>query len=354
MLGKIFRVKKYPANLIKRDFECAVIRKILIIRQNQGIGDMVLLSPVIRALKQSSYEKRVDMLVSEYNYPAVKGNPNVTRFYIWKKSCLFNWLRILRDIRKENYDIVIGVWSHTPSFTTLLYALLSGSKRTVSYNSFQFNKTLWSRYMISCEIDAPSSYKELERFRGLVSFLGLNVDERTEFHIEDEYIEAGKKFYFELSKPKVGIFLGGNSKRTDRLWRTQGWAEIVRKLIERKISVVAVVPPKRLKAGGGEREVNFYDEVCRKAGFKIPKFSHSDIMMVGAFIKNLDVFVCPDGGIFHISVACGVKTVGIFIKTDSKRWSSDAKWVSCVQSADGTACGVSCDDVFKAVLRFLE
>lgn len=331
-----------------------MIKRVLFVRQNQGIGDMILFTPVIASLKKSRKDTEIDLIASSYNYVAVKTNPFISKIYIWSKSNIFKNISIILEMRKRRYDLAVVVSSHTSSFTSFLYAKLSGSKIIIGYKSHKPEGALWSRYMSDIEIPpAPNNISEIDKFAGLIAPLSVKSDGIPQFYIPDPVIKEMKKIYELKSKPHVGLFLGGNSKRTDRIWNAESWAEVIIELGKRNIRTICIVPPADIKAGGGNKEKILYDEVCKITGEKLDFFSDKDIIKTAGFIKNLKVFISPDGGIFHISVAVRVNTIGIFIKTDSKRWAPSLPWVYPIQSYNGTPEGIKPSDVVKTAVNIL-
>lgn len=356
VLNLISPINKISSQKILSEWNGGKIKKILIIRQNQGIGDLLLFTPVISALRKNNPTCEIDFMASSHNVVAVKTNPDINEIYVWKKSSFLKNIKIILNMRKKKYDLCFVVSSHTPSFTSFLYAKLSGSKITVGYDSVGFyGGALWSRYMANIELSPPDNKTpEIEKFAGLLSPLNIKPDLVPRFYVPESYLKEAEDLYKTKSFPAVGIFLGGNSKRTDRMWSGENWAEVYKKLEDKKIKTIAVVPPSDIKAGGGEKEKIFYDEVCEILGKKIDFFSDRDIVKTAGFLKNLSVFVCPDGGMFHLSVALRVKTLGIFLKTDPERWAPKLDWVFEIKSSDGTPNGVKAEDVVKKIIWILE
>jgi len=356
VINFFFPVKKLKRNDLLNLWNNGDIKRILLIRQNQGIGDMFLFTPVIRALKEAKDNLQIDLIVSSYNCVAVNTNPYLNKIYIWKKSDIIDNLSLIFKTRKMNYDMAIVVSSHTPSFTSFFYARLANPKVIISYDSSKYyGGNNWSKAFSSYEIQVmDEDTPEIDKFLNLISPLSLKTSYKTDFFVPDDIIKDTKKIYEYLGSPEAGIFLGGNPKRPDRIWGAKNWALLYKELEKLKIKTIAIIPPPNIKAGGGDKEENFYDEVCKIAGKKIDYFSDSNILKVAGFIKNLKVFITPDGGVFHTSVAVGVNTVGIFIKTDHRRWSPKLSWVYPVQSLDHTPSGVLVEEVLKKVTEILK
>jgi heptosyltransferase-2 len=84
--------------------------KILII-QTAFIGDVILATPVVEALKQALPGAVIDFLVRKGNEPLLKNHPKINQLIIWDKKKLKyrNLFRILKQLRKNKYDLVINL-----------------------------------------------------------------------------------------------------------------------------------------------------------------------------------------------------------------------------------------------------
>lgn len=86
------------------------MKKILLI-QTAFLGDVVLITPLISELKRLYPKAQLDVLVRKGNEGILANNPSVNSVLTWdKKSGKYRQLaKLLRQIRNEKYDEVIGV-----------------------------------------------------------------------------------------------------------------------------------------------------------------------------------------------------------------------------------------------------
>jgi ADP-heptose:LPS heptosyltransferase len=85
----------------------------------------------------------------------------------------------------------------------------------------------------------------------------------------------------------------------------------------------------------------------------VPVFRDAALTRVAAFLTNLDVFVCPDGGLMHIAIAAKVPTVGLCFGTDPARWVPPVAWATGLRAADARSAGLTAETVFECVQRIL-
>jgi ADP-heptose:LPS heptosyltransferase len=74
---------------------------------------------------------------------------------------------------------------------------------------------------------------------------------------------------------------------------------------------------------------------------------------VAAFLKGLDLFVVVDGGLFHIAVASGVLTLGLFFKTDPACWKPPVSWATVLRPPDDEPTSLSVDEVYQKVSQMV-
>jgi ADP-heptose:LPS heptosyltransferase len=100
-------------------------KRILFLRFD-ALGDMILSFPVYRATRAALPETEIDILCSRKNVILLKDANLVDQLLIAGKNPL-ELLKLIRRIRKRNYDLIINLVTR-PSFTFGLVARLGGPK----------------------------------------------------------------------------------------------------------------------------------------------------------------------------------------------------------------------------------
>lgn len=118
--------------------------KVLIIQQKM-IGDVLTSSILFEAIKSKYPSSELHYLIYSHTRPVVENNPFIDKFQLFTteiESNAVKFLRFLKSIRKEKYDVVIDVYG---KLNTALISLYSGaSVRTAyykKYTAFAFNNT---------------------------------------------------------------------------------------------------------------------------------------------------------------------------------------------------------------------
>jgi heptosyltransferase-2 len=120
------------------------LKKVLII-QTAFIGDVVLATPVIEALRDAFPAAQIDFLLRKGNESLLEGHPHLRKLLIWnkKENKLKNLRKIIQQVRREHYDAVFNLQRF---FSSGLITVRSGAKYTAGFDknplSFLFSKSV--------------------------------------------------------------------------------------------------------------------------------------------------------------------------------------------------------------------
>ena len=121
-------------------------RRILVIRQHNQMGDMVLAIPALRAIKASFPDSRLGMVAAPINRDVLLGSPYVDYLFDYRKQDLPALIAFIRAIRRKRFDMVIVLHTVSFSFTSAVLALLSGAGIRVGSTSSVFGTDVGSSF----------------------------------------------------------------------------------------------------------------------------------------------------------------------------------------------------------------
>ena len=138
--------------------------KVLIVRFS-SIGDIVLTSSVVRAVKQQLPTTELHFLTKEQFSGIVADNPHVDRVFTMKKSID----EVVSELKKENYDWVVDL--HNNICTTSL-------KRKLGVKYTTFNKlNIRKFFLVKFKWNRMPKVHVVERYFDAVKPLGVKNDE---------------------------------------------------------------------------------------------------------------------------------------------------------------------------------
>lgn len=107
------------------------MQKILII-QTAYIGDVILATNLIKKIHSLAPNCQIDFLLRSGNESLLANSTSIKNIYIWNKKKKYRSLfKIVKEIRKQNYDAVVNVQRF---FNSGLFTALSGAKIKVGFD----------------------------------------------------------------------------------------------------------------------------------------------------------------------------------------------------------------------------
>jgi len=197
------------------------IRKIVLIRLG-SIGDIILTTPLVRALRNSYPDAIIDFAVKECFADLVSTNPHITSVLAFDHKAGCGSLRELKWlIREKRYDLIVDLHKNFRSY----YLRSNASAGHVSaYRKDILNRTLLVRFKINRFNNALPVYKRY--FRAL-EHLDVQPDGRgTELPVPPEVMKKVSKILGTggLSTGMTMIVLCPGAGFANKRWIPEGFA----------------------------------------------------------------------------------------------------------------------------------
>ena len=271
--------------------------KVLLIRLS-SLGDIVLTTPTIRAVRANFPDAYLAMLVAKQSADVLRENPNLDEIITFdrlaKDKDTGEMWRIIRLLRERKFTLAIDLQR---KFRTEMLMYLSGAAERVGKGWLcttrvpeRGNKHATSHYFdLLHAVGIPAEDPKLELF--------LAESER------EDAVQRLKTAGVVDARLKVGLFPGAGWKL--REWMPERFAAIGDRLVQHFNADVLIF--------GGQQESEL---VCRVANLMhtrvIPFAGNLQIRQLAACIEQCDLFVTNDTGPMHIAAAVGTPTVSLF------------------------------------------
>lgn len=284
------------------------IGKILFVRVDR-IGDLVLSTPALRALKQAFPHSELVVLASPSNESLLLHNPYVDRVLVYDQSrTLGDKVRIIKQLRTFGFDLAVDAYPDY-ELKTALITFLSGARNRVGYASYGREKFF--------NIGAPKT-KANQHFvdltLGILNPLGIAVKDKTpEIFLSDGENKWGRNWLKQRGvwgKPLVGIHPGGYFE-TQR-WPPESFAELIDQLRRDKGLDLVLF--------GGPGEETLTTKIRSMVAGEVLTSAGDDIRCFAVLLSCCSVFVCNNSGPLHIATGLGVPTVSVMGPTIKDRW----------------------------------
>jgi heptosyltransferase II len=286
------------------------IKKILFIRPDR-IGDMVLSTPAIRALKDLYPKAHLTVLASPTNQVLLRHAPHVDELLIGNLGGLRRFrdlLNLMNWIKKSRVDLVVdpmpgvGIQSALLSFCTGASVRIgfAGAGREIFYNRV-LPQPSRERHFLELTLDSV---------RGLGASVATTAPSIVLTREETEFAREWIKSNNPLRQKLVGIHPGGYYP-TQR-WPIENYIQLSRKLLR--------AHPCRIVVFGGVADRTMKQDLTAAVGIPAVIFGDPDLRKAAAVMSHLDVMVCNNSGPLHLAAAMNVPTVSFIGPTNASRW----------------------------------
>lgn len=273
--------------------------KILIIKPG-AIGDLLQLTPTIRAIKTTYPSAKISILVgSAATADLFKYSPHIHKTLIFDKRGEHNSIaalvRIWRYLRLQRYDVVINLQRSNLKTWFLLTAAFPC--RVLIYHKTRHKN-----------IHAVADHLKT------VHSLGVETsDIELEFHVGEDDIRFAKHIFNAIGTDgKFVIALNPGASHAVNRWPTAQFAALADRLAEQLAAKIIII--------GGKKDVSLAYEI---AGATIANplviAGKTNLLQLGAVLSRCDILVTGDTGPMHIATAVGANVVALFGAADPAR-----------------------------------
>jgi heptosyltransferase-2 len=328
-LASIVRTEKRSPESVRK----ARPERILIIRQHNQMGDMILAIPAFRAVKESMPESKLGVVTSLINRDVLVNNPYVDYLYVYRKKNPFSILRLIFALRRQHFDLVIVLNTVSFSFTSAVLALLSGAKLRAGSSTRAFGTRLgYSFYHLELPLPGEEeleSMNETEHNLYPLSPLGLKTGDLSPMIMPPVDSEKwAEDLIAERSNPgDLKIVVHPGAGKISNIWAPEKFAAVVEGIRRKQSTCLFVVQ--------GPRDAETVASFNRAVSVQSTILEKRSIGDVAAVMKRADLVLCNDTGTMHTSCAVGARTLAVFGPTDAKRWAPKCENLHAVQAPEG-------------------
>lgn len=179
------------------------------------IGDVLISSILCRNLRIAYPAAQIDYMVYESTTPVLQENKDFDNLILFKPEHRENkmaFFRLLRDIRKEKYDIVIDAYAKLESY---LISSFSGAKKRITYKK-SITDLIYTDTVEREDIPDSNLGLIIEHRLALLKPLNLEIEleTRPQLQVTTEEkafaIDLFKKSGIDISKPTIMLSIIGS------------------------------------------------------------------------------------------------------------------------------------------------
>lgn len=265
--------------------------KILVVRFS-SIGDIVLTTPVVRALKNQLDNVEIHYITKKPFKGILEYNPSIDKLFTIDKSIN----EVISELKTENYDFIIDLHKNVRTLAL---------KRKLGVRSYSFPKLNFQKWLLVNFKRASMPNKHVvERYFETVLPLGVKND-----HLPCEYFILEKDKidvfeHFEL-KPKAFITIAIGAQFATKRLPFEKLKEIIQKI---DLPIVLVGGPTDSELANQLVSI-FQDKKIHAACGKF------NLSQSASIVKQSAVILTNDTGMMHIASCFQIPTVSVWGNT---------------------------------------
>ncbi|MBX3294832.1 MAG: glycosyltransferase family 9 protein [Acidobacteria bacterium] len=298
-----------PLSAMNIDWE--KVERVLVIRL-RSIGDTVLATPSLVALRRQLPEAQIDILLEDWVAPLLEGFDSVDSVISVGRSGLER-MRTARRLRRTKYDVVINLHGGT---TSTFFTRATGARHRVGYANYQYANFYTDLLSSSADFWGRTPTHSAEQQLALLGFVGIEVEDRPPSRLPIA-AEALRSIEQRLADSAFRIphsefvLLHPSTAFVTKQWPAENFARLAEHLAERGLAAVAVA---------SKSESGVLDELVARSNVPVTTFDDLSLPEITALASRAKIFVGNDSGIAHISAAVGTPTLVIFGSSNRDHW----------------------------------
>lgn len=299
------------------------------------IGDVILSTPVARAMRETYPEATIDMLTVKVPAPIAELNPYIDKVIIYdKKGHHKQWwqvLTLIRELKSRHYDLAVCT---NFAVRGAILARAIGATHRVGYDA-QHGKWFLTQ---AASVHRPAIRHEADNYLDVLQPLGITtLDTSLVLTIREEDRQTVRQVLKRTpAKPLIIICPAGSYPR--KSWTSEGYAAVIKEL----------APIANLVLIGGQAEQPMLNELNSQTGSQAQVFGGNfNLKELTALVADADLLITVDTGPLHIAQAVGTPVLALFGPTDPAVWGPRGQRdVVLYSKADCSPCwgkAASCD-----------
>jgi predicted lipopolysaccharide heptosyltransferase III len=326
------------------------------------VGDVLLATPVLRALKDRFPDARITMAVNKGTEDVLRWNPDLDEALVLRRG-LREELCFLRDLRRRNFDLVIDL---TDGDRSAFLSRWTGAATRIGFNA----EHRWRGAFYTTVVAHTPGLHRIDRNVEALRPLGIEpktVTPALRLSADDER-QAARLLMDVAATDTRGVATGPlimlhpGARYWFKSWPVERFAALADRLVDAYGCRVLI--------GGSDRDQAAAAGIAAAARSKpITLAGRADLLTFAAVVKHCALFIGNDNGALHIAAAVGTPVVGLFGPSDPREWGPRGDRVAVLyKGLDCRACfhptcergeancmrQISVDEVFDTTVPFLK
>ena len=305
--------------------------KILVIRHD-NVGDLIITTPVFRALRERFPDAQIDALVNSYNFPILHNNPDLSHVHIYTKGkhrapgdslLMTHWrrFRLMLKLRSMHYDtVIVANWGYHPR-------LLRPAKWIAPASIIGFVPARTKIPGITHGIPINTAPRHsVEKAFFLLRPLGIEgpppplrlVPDAEEKCRARDLLRSQP--WFRADKTTIGVHI--SSRKELQRWTWEQFSELIKRLHAKTGCQFMLF----WSPGDGNNRMHPGDDqaasaiVSDTAGLPLLPYATEGLETLIGGLSVCEAMICSDGGAMHVGAGLGLPILCFFGDSVPQNW----------------------------------
>jgi N-acetylglucosaminyldiphosphoundecaprenol N-acetyl-beta-D-mannosaminyltransferase len=283
----------------------------ILLVQFADIGDLILTTPAISALREARPDVYLALLTSAHAAPVIEGSGLVDEIITFDKSAFngtkafFQPSNLRRIFQIGHFDTVVYFHHFTLKAGTLKFALIALAARAKHRIGLQNGNGWFLTQAIRDE--GYGALHQAQYWLNLVALLGANPAPRP----TRVYIEPADTTQNATDRKRVIIHAGSGGYSPARRWSPQQFAQVADRLHQELNAEIVLV-------GGKNDDAETVKTLMQSPAVDLT--GKTTLPQLAGVIQRADLYIGADSGVMHLASATGTPIVAIFGPSNHLAW----------------------------------
>jgi predicted lipopolysaccharide heptosyltransferase III len=285
------------------------MRNVLIIKLRY-IGDVLLATPTVRAIRAARPDVRVTMMVNRGTEDVLSGNPDIDDIVIIDKGSLAAQIRLIAGLRRRRFDTVIDL---TDGDRAAFLCWIIGAPVRIGFNDEQ----RWrGHYYTQIVHPVPDGQHRIDRDLEALKPMSIQAGSKDpQLWLTPEEVNSADHLLDQLGIQRAQsiVVLQPGARYWFKAWPPERFAELADRLTFQYGCQVLI--------GGSHQEGDLAQQIRQMAKSRpISMAGRTTMKQFAAIAKKSALFVGNDSGAMHIASAVGTPVVALFGPSSPVEW----------------------------------
>jgi heptosyltransferase-3 len=300
-----------PQPLASARWDWRSVRRVLVVRL-RSIGDTVLATPALHALRRFLPEARIDILLEDWVAPVLEGFGDVDNIITIRRGSMSSRFAVVRELRAARYDVAFNLHGGT---TATFLTRASGARHRVGFESYRYKFLYTDAAPPASSIWRQEKTHSVEQQLALLGWTGVPVSDRPPTRLAATP-QASASVARRLRDARVGddqsfALIHPAAAFESKTWDVRNFARVVEDLAARGLASIAIAAP---------HEAGILQALGAEARAPVVSFADLALQEITALAARARLFVGNDSGVAHMAAAVGVPSVVVFGSSNVAHW----------------------------------